>query len=236
MSSELQESTSSAETEDSKHWPETSKLGARIVTELGLDDSVDTLGRWMSHRIAELMMRAQEADSLEDSENAKLECTRLILRVWRRRTYWLRGQPLADLTNFLQQASELPAIHTRNTKPESLSWIESLRYFDELHKREHQVILDTAVASLKLTKEKRWLKETPDKLSEQERDTITWLVSRQEALAAKDFSLDQMSAPNFGKLRTLERSRIAFKTLNRIRREHSQLFSILKKSLFKSQL
>jgi len=211
------------------------KLGARIVTELGLDDSVDTLGRWMSHRIAELMTRAQEADSLEEAENAKLECTRLILRVWRRRAYWLRGQPLADLTNFLQQASELPAINARNIKPESLSWIESLRYFDELHKREHQVILDTAVASLKLTKEKRWLKESPDKLSEQERDTITWLVSRQEALAAKDFRLDQMSVPNFGKLRTLERSRIAFKTLNRIQREHSQLLSILKKSLFKLQ-
>lgn len=154
----------------------------------------------MSHRIAELMTRAQEADSLEDSENAKLECTRLILRVWRRRTYWLRGQPLADLTNFLQQVSEVPTIHTRNTKPESLSWIESLRYFDELHKREHQVILDTAVASLKLTKEKRWLKANPSKLSEQERDTITWLLSRQEELAAKDFSLDQVSAPNFGKL------------------------------------
>lgn len=185
----------------------------------------------MSHRIAELMIRAREENSLEDSENAKLECTRLILRVWRRRTYWLRGQPLADLTNFLQQASELAAIHTRNTKPESLSWIESLRYFDELHKREHQVILDTAVASLKLTKEKRWLKETPDKLSEQERDTITWLVSKQEALTAKDFTLDRTPAPKFGKLPKLERSRIAFKALSHIQREHSQLLSTLKKSL-----
>src|SRR5258705_8486803 len=97
MSSEPQESTSSAEVEDLKHWPAVSTLGARLVSELGLDDSVDTLGRWMSHRIAELMTRAEESELDEEKEIAKRECAILILKVWRRRKYWMRGQPLDDL-------------------------------------------------------------------------------------------------------------------------------------------
>jgi hypothetical protein len=36
-------------------------LGERIVAEFGLDQSTDTLGRWMAHRVAELMERAEHA-------------------------------------------------------------------------------------------------------------------------------------------------------------------------------
>lgn len=217
--------------EDSKRWPEVSRLGARIVIELGLDDSVDTLGRWMSHRIAELMTRADESDVQEEKENAKRECATLILRVWRRRKYWMRGQPLDNLNTFLKQtAVPPPTLYKRDEMPDSLNWVDSLPIFMELHSREHQLVLDTAVAELNLKKEKTWLKDNPDRLSDQERDTISWLVTRQEALKADYYTLDRIKAPKFGTLPSKERSRMALKALGHIRAERGQLITALKKS------
>ena len=37
------------------------RLGKKLIDELGLDQSVDTLGRWMAHYIAEKMEDAQAA-------------------------------------------------------------------------------------------------------------------------------------------------------------------------------
>ena len=87
MTSDVQPSTSSAATESSKPYSAVVTLGMRIVRELGLEDSVDTLGRWMSHRIAELMELAEQSDMEEEKEVAKRECTELILRVWERRRF-----------------------------------------------------------------------------------------------------------------------------------------------------
>ena len=46
----------------SKPWPTVVALGERIVHELGLEESGDTLGCWMAHRVAELMERAETAE------------------------------------------------------------------------------------------------------------------------------------------------------------------------------
>ena len=60
------------------------ELGKKIVDELELDQSVDTLGRWMAHSIAELMLAA-EASSAKDRP-AKLEmCSDAILALWKHR-------------------------------------------------------------------------------------------------------------------------------------------------------
>ena len=49
MTQETPESISSAKTESSKPWTATVTLGQRLVKELGLENGVDTLGRWMAH-------------------------------------------------------------------------------------------------------------------------------------------------------------------------------------------
>src|SRR5436853_6772889 len=108
MISDVQPSTSSGETENSKPYPAVVTLGMRIVRELGLEDSVDTLGRWMSHRISELMERAEQADTEAGKEEAKRECAELILKVGGRRKHWPKGQPLGDLSRFLNSISPAP--------------------------------------------------------------------------------------------------------------------------------
>lgn len=60
----------------------TLQLGRRLTKELGLDQSVDTLGRWMAHHIAELIHEAENASAEE--RPAKMQvCSEAILNIWR---------------------------------------------------------------------------------------------------------------------------------------------------------
>ena len=56
-------------------------LGKRIVQEIERNDSVDTLGRWMAHHIAELIVQAETA---KESKQSSLEdrCRAAILALW----------------------------------------------------------------------------------------------------------------------------------------------------------
>jgi chorismate-pyruvate lyase len=94
-------------------------LGKRIVQELGLDNSVDTLGRWMAHRVAELIERAEHTQAETDKEAAKNECTDLILKLWERRYNWPHGQPLAEIAEFLEKfASESVSPYQAKDNPD----------------------------------------------------------------------------------------------------------------------
>ncbi len=60
------------------------RLGKKIVDELALDESVDTLGRWMAHYIAQLMLEAETAET--DDHPAKMSrCAEAILNLWKHR-------------------------------------------------------------------------------------------------------------------------------------------------------
>jgi hypothetical protein len=60
------------------------KLGKKIVDELGLDQSVDTLGRWMAHYIAELIVDVEAAEA-NDKAGKMAKCVAAILDLWRHR-------------------------------------------------------------------------------------------------------------------------------------------------------
>lgn len=59
-------------------------LGKKIVDELGLGQSNDTLGRWMAHYIAETMKEADAATG-EAHHKKMSECSDLILKLWAHR-------------------------------------------------------------------------------------------------------------------------------------------------------
>lgn len=59
-------------------------LGKKLVEELGLGDSVDTLARWMAHALAE-KLEAVDAATPADRPAAEAEAIELILKVWERR-------------------------------------------------------------------------------------------------------------------------------------------------------
>lgn len=79
--------------ESGAHYSNILALGKRIVIEL---ETSDTLGRWMAHRIAEMMEDAQRSG---DAERAAKEsaCAEAILKLWQHRKAWPNGpRPLDD--------------------------------------------------------------------------------------------------------------------------------------------
>ena len=66
-------------------------LGKKLVNELGLEQSVDTLGRWMAHYVAEKMEAAKSATG--DARDQKMaECRDAILELWAHRSKLPTGQ------------------------------------------------------------------------------------------------------------------------------------------------
>ncbi|HVW57831.1 MAG TPA: hypothetical protein VHC00_19315 [Rhizobiaceae bacterium] len=77
------------------------ELGKLLVKALDLDQTVDTLGRWMAHHVAELMQAVEEA---EGREKADIEdrCRNAILELWEHISFFPRGhRPFADVEPLL---------------------------------------------------------------------------------------------------------------------------------------
>jgi hypothetical protein len=202
----------------------------RIVRELGLENSVDTLGRWMAHYVAELMERAEHSETDEEKETAKRECSDLITKVWERRKYWPLGQPLADLSRFLNSISPDPyTARYRDNVERELDWVEALPRIRDLHDREDKIVFDAAVADLNLDRDREWLKEHPDELSEEERQTVTWLIHRQEEMRSKYYKIDDQETPNFAEMPPAERARLVLSALEKMNSERQEIFQSVKK-------
>lgn len=67
--------------EKSKHYNEVVALGRLLVKELGLEKSVDTLGRWMAHHISELIVEGDKTQG-NDKSDGEDRCREAILALW----------------------------------------------------------------------------------------------------------------------------------------------------------
>jgi len=78
------------------------------VRELGLEDGVDTLGRWMAHHLAELIDTAENGTTAAERLRARKNATETILKIWEHRTS-LPGKayPLAPYKDILQVIDRL---------------------------------------------------------------------------------------------------------------------------------
>ncbi len=81
-------SSSSSAPEPSKLPSDVLTLGARIVRELGLGPSGDTLGCWMAHHLAEVMQEAESAEG-GNKELARERAVDLILKLWSHKRMYL---------------------------------------------------------------------------------------------------------------------------------------------------
>lgn len=68
------------------------ELGSYLVDELGIQNSVDTLGRWLAHHVAQLIIEAQTAKSEQERGLASARAIDVILKIWKHRAV-LPGQP-----------------------------------------------------------------------------------------------------------------------------------------------
>jgi len=118
--------------EQSKHSEEEIiKLGEKIVKELDLEYSVNTLARWMSHYIAELIQNIEDADSESEKKVLKKECCDLILHIWSQKNILPIRQPLDDLKplveilevlNEKKKINVVPRWLEYNTLPRNNEW------------------------------------------------------------------------------------------------------------------
>lgn len=77
-------------------------LGRTIVQELSLEPSVDTLGRWMAHYVAQLIKEAENASGDTQPEKQRLAAD-AIMKLWAHRSkYENRINPLHELAPVIQ--------------------------------------------------------------------------------------------------------------------------------------
>ncbi len=143
-SSQTQGSSSSRPTVLSLRSEPLLELGKRIVTELGIDESTDTLGRWMAHYIAELILAAESA-SVEEQPAKRAQCTTAILELWNHRHHLPAGKrPFEDFDAVLRALESLdpnasmpryfpamPDTHdNKNENAECKKWLSAADTFD----------------------------------------------------------------------------------------------------------
>jgi len=85
----------------------TLELGKKLTKELGIGQSVDTLGRWMAHYIAELIQDAEKASA--EVRPAKMRaCCDAILNLWKHRHTLRDGKrPFEELEPLLRTLKSL---------------------------------------------------------------------------------------------------------------------------------
>lgn len=203
------------------------------MRETGLDGDVDTLGRWMAHRFAELAERAENAESDEQRENLRRECADLVFRLWDRRSRETYRQPLTGIAAFLKNIREkdpasINPLWRYQTRVTADNWIEMLPHLTDIGDREWRVCYYAALADLDLAAESELLAENADALPDEERELIVNLIETRSHLEGEHFRLDDIPAPRFAYLSPAERARLVSEALEKLAVERKELLDSVK--------
>lgn len=156
--------------EQSAHSEAIITLGKKLVNELGLGDSVDTLGRWMAHYVAELVLETEAATGINRSAK-QIQLRDAILALWAHRFELPdRKRPFSEFEPILRALASLdpesqssryfsPSRAPDNEHSESeetRQWVELASSLDHISK----VLIDyclTLAADSALDKSKEWV-------------------------------------------------------------------------------
>lgn len=111
-------------------------------------------------------------------------------------------------------------------EPEERSWTGVLPLLDEIHKKERRVHRDAALAEYPLDESKAWLAEHGDEMSDEEADTLKYMVQMIGRTHDDHFRLGDEPSPNFGALPDEERTRLVLEALNEVDAERRRLRSL----------
>ena len=157
-------------------------LGKKIVLELKYDNSVDTLGKWMSHYIAELMLDIEECEVEEEKKIKKKECFDVILKLWKHR-YQVPfiEAPLDDLKPLLKVLDSIKkreGTHWSNIWPaydspnEKDSWGSYINITKQRYETILELVLLVAANKTSLKKIEEWTENFETLLTEDEQALI----------------------------------------------------------------
>lgn len=101
--------------ENSEQQTKIINLGKLLVSELGLENSTDTLSRWMAHYLAEKITTIESFPIESETSNVKKDCFDTILKLWQHR--WSMPSDKRPLRNFDPILKTLEGINSENQKP-----------------------------------------------------------------------------------------------------------------------
>jgi hypothetical protein len=118
--------------EKSKQYRDVLALGKLLVKELDLEQSVDTLGRWMAHHISELIVEVEKTKG-RDKADVEDRCREAILALWEHISVFPRGhRPLDNIEPILSTIQALnPENQARFYQSEAQSQVEQSTLSDE---------------------------------------------------------------------------------------------------------
>jgi hypothetical protein len=172
MSRRRDKAKASGGPEAERAWGDVVRLGETIVAELGLTDSNDTLGRWMAHRLAELMDRAESAKSQAKREEARVAATDLVVRLWDHRAGWPKGWPPKATAALARDVSR----YARREEPTGSVWLDSLADLRRLQEQEREIWTDLGLLDFDVESERRAAKELIGEAATEEREAIELVI------------------------------------------------------------
>jgi len=178
--------------EQSKHSEEEIlKLGKKLIKELELVYTVNTLARWLAHYLAELMSNIDKCESEEEKNNLQRECCDIILEIWGKRERipiekpTERLKPIIDVISLLKK-NEHPFIRhsfldKRNgLKNSKSSWLSFLEIVKNNSERIYRKSLISMISEELLEKDKEWIEEHGSFLSDDEKSVVEYIDSIKE--------------------------------------------------------
>jgi hypothetical protein len=209
-----------------KPWSDVVTLGKTIVRDLGLEESNDTLGRWMAHRLAELMREAEVGQGEKARDAGRKAASDLVLRIWDHRSSWPLGWPPPNAAKILEELDP-PPYRERRAHTGS-PWLDSLAELDQLHRRERRIWANAALLDFDFNAERRVVAETREGLRDDERETLEALTRERDRAAAE--ILEVLAVPELPASGT-DRATAAMAQLAEIDEERRQLLVDVKASI-----
>ena len=154
-------------------------LGNKLVEELNMIDSNDTLSRWMAHYIAELIHNAEKAEG-EAKIALEKECCDTILKLWAIRNASPHAiRPLAELENAIlllkNVAYKLDGHWDRYYEGSDNPWIKFGAEVNDANRDIIRLLIFLQSIDTDMVNIKKWVSDHSTLLSTEEREIVEGL-------------------------------------------------------------
>lgn len=166
-------SISFAKTALSDDNPELAALGELVVEELGISGSNDTLGRWMAHRLAELLLAYEDSDPGVTKEDAAKAVEDLIFRIWSHRADHRHRWP-PRTSQAVEDAIDPPRFD--RDPPTGIGWLDRYGDLIELQREEARLWIGAGLVDSGVASENRAIETVGDDVAFEERQRFQALT------------------------------------------------------------
>ncbi len=217
------------------------KLGEKLISELKLDYTTNTLSRWLVHYLAEQMIKIEDCKDEDLKMKLQKECCNLILDLWQKKDRLPIQKPLDNVGNFLEI---LTVLKKENNNISILPrWIEYRsvssgspwsNFVEKVKNNSEKIFYHSIEANVHkdlLLKDNEWLNNHKEFLSKEEQELIQHLNS----MVKIDFSSGVVDMNNYNEesVNREDRVKYIFNEIEKLIEEEKKELLKLKKQVFK---